>query len=268
MKRLINGKLFTVLLIFVFASFVSAEFFWNSKESTSQAKPASKQTTKEKENKPKQETKEEFESKKIVYLTFDDGPSAQTAQLLEILKKEQVKATFFVVGKSVDSRKEMLKQIAKEGHYVGLHSITHNAKILYPSNGKPDVFMKEMTDLQVQVKELTGQNSVLIRAPYGSKPYIKPSFQQEIVAKGFHLWDWNVDSNDWRYQTEPSKILETIQTQVREDRKKHVILMHEKPGTLQALPLVIQHFKNLGYEFRAYNPEQHFPVNFWFSDSL
>ncbi|GAB6547388.1 polysaccharide deacetylase family protein [Bacillus luti] len=269
MKRLINGKIFTALLICIFTSFFAVDYFFNSEDKHIQAKqPAKKVESQTKAKEEKKETKEEFAKKKIVYLTFDDGPSNHTKESLEVLKKENVKATFFAIGKSVENRKELLKDISDDGHYIGLHSMTHEPNRIYPASGKPDNFINEMKQLQKEVKEITKQNSVLIRAPYGSKPYLKKPYQEAILANGFKIWDWNIDSNDWKYQATPEKILETIQSQVREDRTKHVVLMHEKAGTIQVLPKIIQHFKNLGYEFRAYNPEQHFPVNFWYNDNL
>ncbi|GGE61871.1 polysaccharide deacetylase [Priestia taiwanensis] len=196
---------------------------------------------------------------KVVYLTFDDGPTTLTNQFLDVLKEEEVKATFFMQGSNLQntSFQESVKHAVKEGHYIGGHSMTHNSDKLY-SKGK---FVPEMKETLTLIQEITGTNPKLVRPPYGSAPGLKSEeIRNQIVEAGIKVWDWTIDSHDWRLKGNPKQIVENIKKQTTENIE--VVLMHEKSQTLQALPEIIDFYKKRGYAFGVYNDAEHFHLNF------
>lgn len=198
-------------------------------------------------------------SRKIIYLTFDDGPSKYTNQIVDILDQNGIHATFFMIGSQLNGNEKAVKNAADHGNYVGLHSMTHDKKKLYQS-GNSAKFIKEFKQEQALVKKITGTTPWLIRAPYGSKPEIGEKFRDDIAAAKFKMWDWTVDSKDWSYTGKPDRIIKEVKRQVHRDTE--VILMHEKSQTVQALPEIIDYLQKKGYSFAVYKPAQHFPVNF------
>ncbi|PFM38941.1 polysaccharide deacetylase family protein [Bacillus cereus] len=196
---------------------------------------------------------------KVVYLTFDDGPSTLTGQFLDVLKEDNVKSTFFMQGSNLQntSLQENVKRAIKEGHYIGAHSMTHNSNKLY-KNGQ---FVPEMKETLALIHEITGTNPKLVRPPYGSAPGLKSEeIRNQIVESGIKVWDWTIDSHDWELKDNPTQIAENVKKQTTKDIE--VVLMHEKPQTLQALPEIIKFYKEKGYEFGVYNDADHFHLNF------
>ncbi|WP_460325621.1 polysaccharide deacetylase family protein [Paenibacillus sp. YSY-4.3] len=196
---------------------------------------------------------------KVAYLTFDDGPSKYTDDIVAILSEHGIHATFFMIGNQIKDYEGSLKAASEQGNYIGLHSMTHNKKILYNSGSSAN-FLKEFKKVQGMVEEITGTTPWLIRAPYGSKPQIGKAFSDDIVKAGFKMWDWTIDSKDWKYTNKPDKIMQEIKRQTHRDVE--VILLHEKKQTVETLPQIIQYLTDKGYAFAVYKPEQHFSVNF------
>lgn len=134
---------------------------------------------------------------KVIYLTFDDGPSSHTRRLLEILNKYQVKATFFLVKTgSIDVAKEIVEQ----GHAVGIHSLTHDYQKIYASE---EAYFSDLLQMQSIIEEKTGVKTTLMRFPGGSSnqvskfnPGIMTRLTQEVQERGFQYVDWNVSSGD------------------------------------------------------------------------
>lgn len=198
--------------------------------------------------------------RKIVYLTFDDGPSPYQGEFLDVLKENNVKATFFMIGQNMTpEREENMKRLVEEGHYPGLHSMSHNYKRLYQSGGAAN-FIAENKEAAAIVKRVTGFDPHLIRAPYGSAPQIGESFRGDITKAGFKLWDWTLDSLDWKYPNQPDAVYNNVVPKIHQDVE--VILFHEKKQTLDALPGIIKDIRAKGYEFEVYNEKEHFPLNF------
>ncbi|MBO9130367.1 polysaccharide deacetylase family protein [Bacillus sp. 165] len=195
--------------------------------------------------------------RKLVYLTFDDGPNPYTEQLLNILKQNNIKATFFMIGANVPGYEESVKRLVREGHYPGLHSMSHKYAHLY-TNGQ---IVKEMMEEQKIIKNITGATPHLTRCPYGSMPGLNQGLRDQMSAAGFKEWDWTIDSLDWKLPGQPNAIINNINTHVR--RNIEVILLHEKEQTVQALPRIIQSLVHRGYEFEVYNEDAHFMMNFW-----
>ncbi|MCU5101981.1 polysaccharide deacetylase [Bacillus cereus] len=196
---------------------------------------------------------------KVVYLTFDDGPSELTGKFLDVLKEQHVAATFFMQGSNLQNTafQENVKRAVKEGHYIGAHSMTHNSDKLY----KKGQFVPEMKETLALIHNITGTTPKLVRPPYGSAPGLKgEEIRNQIVEAGIKVWDWTIDSNDWKLKGNPQQIIENVKRTTTEDVE--VVLMHEKPQTLQALPEIIKFYKEKGYEFGVYNEADHFQLNF------
>ncbi|MDZ5608132.1 polysaccharide deacetylase family protein [Bacillus pseudomycoides] len=196
---------------------------------------------------------------KIAYLTFDDGPNKYTSQILNILKQKQGKATFFAIGGKVSHYPQTMKRLIKEGHYIGLHSMSHDVKRLY--TGDPSALITEMEQTRSIVLRTTNLNTHLVRVPYGSMPYLKKNYRDALVSARYKMWDWTIDTYDWKSYHNPSAILERVMNQ--SDEQVEVILMHESSVTVKILPKVIDYLKEKGYTLLPYNPSSHLEVNFW-----
>lgn len=196
---------------------------------------------------------------KVVYLTFDDGPSQLTGQFLDVLKEHDVKATFFMQGANLQNKnlQDNVRRATSEGHYVGAHSMTHNSKQLY-TDGK---FVQEMHETIAIIHDITGEKPTLVRAPYGSVPGLdNEQLRNQIVEANIKVWDWTIDSLDWKLKNNPYQIVENIKNGTSRDIE--VVLMHEVSQTLQVLSNIISFYKEKGYKFGVYNDFLHFPLNF------
>jgi peptidoglycan/xylan/chitin deacetylase (PgdA/CDA1 family) len=197
-----------------------------------------------------------------VYMTFDDGPSATSTQLLDILAKYDVKATFFMLGPKMNTYPSQVKRIEKEGHGLGLHGMTHRQEKFYAS---PAAALGEMNNDNAILKKITGAGTTLIRPPYGSKPYFTNAFRDKVLSQGYHLWDWNVDSEDWKYKENSAKIYNSVMNQVHKQKKTDsnpIILMHDQKATLKVLPQILESLKKEGYHFEIITKDMK-PHNFW-----
>lgn len=203
--------------------------------------------------------------RKVVYLTFDDGPSVRTSKILEILKEHDVQGTFFFVGTQISGKESIVEKVDREGHYVGMHTISHSVNELY-NDETPDNLSNELIQMQDMIEEITGKRPILFRPPYGSMPHMnKEAIIDSLIDNGFKSWDWTVDTYDWS----ASSVAEVMGYVERTaGSKNEVVLMHEKEMTINALPQIIQYYKDNGYEFRVYDEALHTPVNFMKNDEL
>lgn len=224
-------------------------------EHPSTANPGDKPKT----NKPAVETDKKKESKaakgtkslakKTAYLTFDDGPGPYTNQILDILDKNDVKATFFMLEPNMRKYPKAVKRLVEEGHIPAMHGVTHQVKKFYKSK---ESVLNEMNAGKNYIKKLTGYDADLIRTPYGSAPYMKKEYMTAVKNAGFMLWDWNVDSLDWKYKD--ARFVQTVKKQVLSLEKKGespVILMHDRKETMKHLPEVLKFLKERGYKFQV-----------------
>lgn len=189
---------------------------------------------------------------KKVYLTFDDGPGTQTARILDILKKEKVKATFFVTGKEDSYSKKIYKRIVKEGHTLGMHSYSHIYGQIYEST---ESFSKDLDKIYKHLYKITGVYPEFYRFPGGSstgntKIPIQ-NFIQVLNQKNISYMDWNVISPDEKIPkvTKKQMVKEIVQGIARYDTS--VVLMYDaedKPMTAQALPAIIKKLKKENYK--------------------
>ncbi|PHE54333.1 peptidoglycan-N-acetylglucosamine deacetylase [Bacillus pseudomycoides] len=201
--------------------------------------------------------------RKVAYLTFDDGPGKYTAELLEMLKKEDAKATFFLIGANVKAFPDLVKQELAEGHYVGMHSMTHNYKKLYTEGH----YVDEMKEDQSLIAAIIGKSPILTRPPYGSMPGLNEALRNKVAEGGFKVWDWTIDSLDWRYNKMPvdaasAQIVQNVLAGATNPIE--VVLMHDiHPQSVKAVPGIIKGLKEKGYELESYQEDEHFPLNFW-----
>jgi peptidoglycan-N-acetylglucosamine deacetylase len=200
--------------------------------------------------------------KKTVYLTFDDGPSyIITPKILDILKENNVKATFFVVGSQINDRKEILKRIYEEGNSIGLHTYSHKYVTVYKSN---DIFLNEMKKTADLIYSILGISPKIIRFPGGSKKHLNKVFEMRIKELGYKIYDWNISASDGFNNNIPAENIFNNCIKNKEKFSRVIITMHcaaENIETVKALPRIIQYYKKANYEFKVIDdktPEYYF----------
>ncbi len=179
-----------------------------------------------------------------VYLTFDDGPSSYTDDILDILDRYEVKATFFVVGKESDSAKELMRDIVDRGHAIGMHSYSHKYAELYESE---ESFAADFVKIQDYLEEVTGVRSTIYRFPGGSSNTISTDkihqYCDYLDSRGVRFFDWNISSGD--ATSEALSVEELVKNSTADvaENKTSVILLHDsadKRTTVEALPIIIE----------------------------
>lgn len=195
----------------------------------------------------------------VVYLTFDDGPSHVTDDLLQLLDQYDVEATFFMLEPRMKKYAQSVAAIVHHGHGVGVHGVTHDRKKFYASSQS---VLSEMAQAQQALKEITGVNSALIRVPYGSVPFMKPEYLTAVEEHGFILWDWNVDSRDWYFRDKRyvAHVIKQVE-QVLKRNESPVILLHDLEETYHHLPELLDYFKEKGHVLAKITPDME-PVQF------
>ncbi len=206
-----------------------------------------------------------------VYLTFDDGPSDNTRQILKILDEYNVKATFFVIHSP--KYESVYKDIAKGGHTLALHSWSHDYAAIYKSE---EAYFNDLNKLSDYVYSLTGVRSKIIRFPGGSSNTtsrkhcrgIMTKLVGSVTEKGYSYFDWNVCNGDaeGKEHVAPDKLISRVK---RETGAKSdvIVLMHDaavKDTTVKALPGIIEYYQSRGYAIlplTADSPQIHHAVN-------
>lgn len=209
-------------------------------------------------------------SKTNVYLTFDDGPNKFTAINNATLKKYNVQGSFFFLGKHMKDNEKIVKTVAGDGHYIGTHSMTHDKDKVYKSTKS---FIDEMNEGTELITKMTGNDAKLLRVPYGSKPHVTPAMQKQLNKNDYKIWDWDVDSNDWKYtDKETDKIVNNVRTGVEKADKSGdrdiIILLHDRNQTTKALPEIIEWLQKEGYTIKTYEPKHHIIQNFLHDTTL
>ena len=205
----------------------------------------------------------------VIYLTFDDGPSANTDRILDVLKQEEVKATFFVTGRTNTTDLERMKRIVAEGHTIGMHSYSHNYTKIYSS---VEAFLDDMYPIFMQIKETTGETPVIFRFPGGSINAYNGDIYQEIIAemmrRGFVPWDWNISAQDATAKKVTSAQITANVTARAAKVNRGVVLMHDsaaKTATASAVKNIIRELKNKGFTLDKITPELK-PIVFPYKD--
>ena len=183
-----------------------------------------------------------------VYLTFDDGPSKLTNQVLDILDKEDVKATFFVLGEQAKAHPAELKRIVKEGHAIGNHTYNHVYKELYSDF---QTFWNQIVRSEDVISDIVGIRPQLVRAPGGTATNFDAYYFYLMDQAGYIMEDWNVDSGDSKRANVPvNEIWQTVKASPLDHEIN--ILFHDGTGhesSVEVLPQVISYYKQLGYTF-------------------
>ena len=196
---------------------------------------------------------------KRAFLTFDDGPSAITAQILETLKQNNVKATFFVLGSRVEQMPDMVKRIYDEGHYIANHGYTHQYSSIYST---PQTVLDEYNQCNDAVKQaiqVPEYNSYLFRFPGGliggKYAQIKSEANELLKQNNIMHVDWNAltgdaETNNLSIEFELKRLQETTN-----GKNSVIILMHDAPAkkvTADALEQIINYIREQGYEFKNF----------------
>ena len=188
---------------------------------------------------------------KVIYLTFDDGPSEYTLQLLDVLAKYDVKATFFVVGKM---SLEYLDEIVAGGHAIGLHSNTHDYEKIYASD---EAFLEDMMLLREKIYERTGIYTNITRFPGGSSNTVSKRLckgimtrlTQTLTEQGFRIFDWNVDSDDAGSAKTTQEVVDNVIKGIKK-RPVSVVLQHDiRQFSVDAVEQIIIWALDNGYTF-------------------
>ncbi len=193
----------------------------------------------------------------MIYLTFDDGPSNVTGPILDVLKKRGVKATFFVINQS-DNLNYLIKRAYDEGHTIGLHSYSHQYNLVYKST---NAYFDDLNAISEKVEKITGEKSKIIRFPGGGSNTISKKYSQgimtvltnEVLSRGYHYFDWNVDCNDAGGAKTKEQVYSNVVNNLRHNQA-NVVLMHDFQNnykTLEALDDIISYGLANGYTFAA-----------------
>ena len=188
-----------------------------------------------------------------IYLTFDDGPSNNTSKILDILKKEDIKATFFLVNFN-SSYSPVVKRIYDEGHSIGIHSYTHNYKLIYSS---VSAYFDDLNKMNDKIKTITGSDTKLLRFPGGSSNTISSfnkgimtTLVKEVTNAGYHYFDWNVDSSDAWSARNSNDVYNNVINNLK--KGTNIVLMHDLSSnekTINILEKIIKDAKEKGYIF-------------------
>jgi len=203
------------------------------------------------------------QEKRVIYLTFDDGPSIITGKVLDILKENDVKATFFIIGNQINGFENVIKRIHDDGHSIGLHTYTHKFKRIYSSR---DAFIKEMLDCRNEINKLTGISPNIIRFPGGSRKRLTNTYLTKLHSYNFKIYDWNMVTSDGiNSNTSPNRLYRDA-TEGNEKLSPIILLLHcdyMHKNSCKALPNIIKYYKEKGYEFKIISdntPELYFPI--------
>lgn len=202
-------------------------------------------------------TKPEYNEKKVIYLTFDDGPGAYTSKLLDVLDKYDVKATFFVIHTDY---MHLLPRMAASGHKVAMHAYKHNYRTIYSSQ---EAYFADLSKIQEEIFQYTGQKSMLLRFPGGGSNTVSRNFcrgimtalVKELKELGYAYTDWNVDSNDAGGTKTTDGVYANVTNGIS-GRKVSIVLQHDvKPYSVEAVEKIIQWGLKNGYTFQALTDE-------------
>ena len=182
-------------------------------------------------------TERTLEGKKLVALTFDDGPSADTTpKLLDILRQKDVRATFFMLGNRAAANPDIVKQVESEWHEIGSHTMSHQNLIRLSASA----VQSDINDANTVFKNILGHKPKFTRPPYGN---VNDNVRKSV---GTPMILWSVDTEDWKNKNTDS-IVSIAMSQVRDGA---IILMHDiHPTSVDAVPALIDSLRDAGYEF-------------------
>lgn len=200
-----------------------------------------------------------YGKEKIAYLTFDDGPTTSvTPKILDILKAENIQATFFVIGKSVEEHPEIVKRAYEEGHYIANHGYSHNNSVLYKNS---ESFVNEIKKTDLTIGKALGVEdycSHIFRFPNGFIAPLYKSQKEEAVSllseMNYAYVDWNCLTKDSERKYTTSQLLNNLK-QSSKNKNTLVVLMHDTKDVNDSSLVLkdsISYLKSQGYEFRNF----------------
>ena len=206
---------------------------------------------------------------KAVYLTFDDGPSSNTEEILDALAEHDQKATFFVVGKNIEGREETLQRIVDEGHTLGIHGYSHDYDEIYSS---VDAFLEDFHEAYQAVYDACGVYPTVFRFPGGSiNAYNRDVYQPiiaEMIRRGFVYYDWDVSGGDATGDDlSAEEICENVVQGVSQTEHP-VVLLHDaadKDATAEAVSEIVEQLLDIGYYCDKLTPNIQ-PVTFSYDE--
>ena len=206
-------------------------------------------------------------TEKVIYLTFDDGPSEYTQKLLDVLDKYDVKVTFFVTNAAPDYQ-DMIAKEYEAGHSIAIHTYTHDYDTVYASE---EAYFDDLNKMQDVIVKQTGVKTHMLRFPGGSSntvsdicPGLMTLLTEEVQNMGFQYYDWNVSSGDAGLTTDTSVVYENVISGIQ-DYDASVVLQHDSKGySVDAVEDIIKWGLENGYTFlplHLNSPAAHHPVN-------
>ena len=199
------------------------------------------------------------EEGKTAYLTFDDGPSDRTPEILEVLERYGVKGTFFVVGGDSEQGRQRMRDIVAAGHTLGVHSYTHDYKKIYAS---VEAFLDDFAQEYNLILDATGVAPQIFRFPGGSvNAYNGGTYKEiisEMVRRGFVYYDWNRQTGDAVKKTPSAPVLVQNALKGVNSTQRIILLAHDNrryTNVVQALPEIIEGYQAAGFSLEALTPE-------------
>lgn len=198
-------------------------------------------------------SKGSMEEKKVVYLTFDDGPSSNTDKILDILEENGARATFFMIGNQINKNyDEVLERLLEGDNQIGVHTYSHEAGEIYKS---ADAYYKDVMKTRKVIRKYTGIEPDIYRFPWGSNNCYVKSFVKDVVAKlkkkGMKYCDWNVSGEDSVGKPTAANIIANVKNNYKVYNQP-VVLLHDSAScdeTVKALQSIIKLYKEAGYSF-------------------
>lgn len=198
------------------------------------------------------------EGEKVIYLTFDDGPSPNnTLKVLDILKEEKVPATFFLIGENAEKYPKIVKELDKNGMAIGAHSYTHRTSYIYKSKGN---YSKDLQKCIESINTIIGKNYIdIIRMPCGSSnnncsKWTKTQIKEYLASKNLSYIDWNVSGEDAIGKNVPKNRIKNNILKSTKGKECVVLLLHDgyyNTTSMEVLKDIIKHYKDEGYTFKS-----------------
>ena len=180
---------------------------------------------------------------KIAYITFDDGPTLNTPEIVDTLEKYGAKATFFVLEERIVRYPDFIKKIHYTKNAIGLHGVSHSEAI-YQS---PDSPLQEMEKANKALVNVLGKGSRLVRVPFGSAYRLTKEQAQILKNHDYVIWDWNVDPRDSVGEIIPERVMANLRLGLEKSKGDAVILLHDRKSTAKMLPYMLEYLKKEGY---------------------
>lgn len=195
----------------------------------------------------------EDKNKRVVYLTFDDGPSKNTYKVLEILDKYDIKATFFVIGANITQEYEaLIKDMEQRGHIIGIHTFSHKYNYIYSDVNS---YIEDFNKAYFQLERIMETPPAIYRFPGGSCNCYVGGLKKEIIerlkTRGFSYFDWTISGEDSVGKPTVEGIIKNVLEDI-DDFDNPIVLLHDSSineNTVDALESIILGIKERGYEF-------------------